>query len=277
MNHLRLCFIVISLVLSLSSISLAQTPQFVEGGVGYYCFNYNEDVPSPLKSSESGWLPGFRGVYGFDGNTGSFYAVAIGEYTQAKTDYDGTTQNGTSLKLTSKNTFTRGEFNLGYKIKNIGGSTFELIPYSGVGYRYWERLIGDTDPRGYREVYTWWYIPVGVKAELGIDDSWRIGCDISARIMFNGNINFDFASSDPSLNSPTAQLGNRLGVKASIPFEVALSPEFVLKFGPWYEYSAIGSSNEVIVTQNDAPVAYFQEPNSTTNQYGVDVGVKWEF
>jgi hypothetical protein len=271
------CFVVVSLVLSLSSITLAQTSQFIEAGVGYYHFNYNEDVPAPLKSAETGWLPGFKGVYGFDGKNGSLYAVAIGEYTQAKTDYDGTTQDGTPLKLTSKNTLTRGEFNIGYKAKNIGGSTFELTPYCGVGYRYWERLVGDTDPRGYREVYTWWYIPVGMKAGFGIDESWRITCDVSARIMFNGNINFDLASRDPSLNSPTAQLGNQVGVKASLPFEVALSPTFMLKFGPWYEYSAIGMSNDVLITQNGTPAAYFHEPNSTTNQYGVDVGIRWEF
>jgi hypothetical protein len=277
MKYLFSGFIVVCFLLSSLTQVQAQSFQFFEGGGMYYHFDYNEDVPAPLKSSETGWLPGFRGVYGFDGKSSSFYSAVAFEYTQATTDYDGTTQQGVPIQLKSKHTLMRGEADLGYGFKHIGGESFELTPYIGAGYRYWERRIGDNDPGGYRELYTWWYIPVGVKAGFEIDDSWKITCDLSARVMLNGNIKFDFAASDPTINSPDAQLGNKIGMKASAPIEVQLSPEISLKFGPWYEHSAIGVSNDVIVTQNGTPVAQVHEPDSATNQYGVDIGIRFEF
>jgi hypothetical protein len=255
----------------------AQGFQFFELSGSYYHFDYNEELPSPLKSTETAWLPGGKMVYGYEGKSSSFYGSLAYDYTQANTDYDGTTQQGAPIKLKSKHTLMRGEANVGYSVKHIEGEAFDLTPYAGVGYRYWERLIGDTDPNGYRELYTWWYVPVGIKAKYGISDSWSIGCDVSARIMFNGNIKFDFAASDATINSPDVSLGNKIGMKASVPLAVQLSSEVSLICEPWYEHSAIGASNDVVVTQNGTAVALVHEPDSATNQYGVDVGIRWEF
>lgn len=264
-------------LLILTSAGRAQTNQIIGGGFLMYYFDYAETLPTPLKSAESGWLPGFRLNYSYRSEAFPIYDRLLFELTNARTDYNGTTQVGDPLSLKSSQWLARVELNAGFSFRRIGGGRLSISPYIGVGYRYWRRLIGDSDPRGLPEDYSWWYVPLGVHTTMEIRRNWLMQLDVAARLMFSGAIKLDFGGVDERMNSPVANLGSVVGWRVLFSSSYRMGEHFVATFGPWYEYSAIGKSNDVIVTQSGVPLYRAYEPSSRTNLLGFDLGVTAEF
>ena len=116
-----------------------------------------------------------------------------------------------------------------------------------------------------------------MQTAVEIRNKWMMQLDVAARLMFSGSIKLDFGGVDSRLNSPIAELGSVLGWRVSMSSKYRISDHFSASIGPWYEYSAIGKSNDVIVTQSGAPLYRAYEPSSSTHLFGFDAAVIAEF
>lgn len=241
-------------------------------------FDYKEDVPAPLKSTESGWIPG--AAFGWTRTKpGALYARAFLEFSSGDVKYDGTTQSGVPVTNSNSNQFLfRVEGNMGY---TFGSGNLAVSPYTGLGYRYWKRGDSEAIQSGpvfvsfVREDYQWLYIPVGIRAVYPAGGQFSIEPNAAVRFMFWGQMTAYL--SDIGYNSdPTFDLGNKPGYFVEVPIRYRLSRNWSVSLTPWYEYSAIGQS-DVVSAQRGSRIDSFYEPSSRTHQYGFNIGAGFSF
>ncbi len=214
----------------------------------YWNLDYKEDLPAP----------------------NDFYSKMFLEFSSGDVEFDGTTQAGTPIRFSNDNRqiFFRGELDVGYNLAVTGN--ISIKPYTGYGYRYWERGQASVTATyiSYKEKYYWHYIPVGIAAEFNCGKKVVIEPNVGLRIMFYGKMTAYFSELNPASNDPEFKLGNKVGYYAELPVRYKFSQAWSLVVKPWYEYSEIGQSDIV-----DG----FYEPSSTTKLYGVNFGVVYSF
>ncbi|UCG80882.1 MAG: hypothetical protein JSV60_00955 [Desulfobacterales bacterium] len=243
-------------------------PNMFQFGLMYYYFDYEEDLSFPLKSTEEGWLPSVYLAYTYNMKNDPYTKVFV-EYTRADTDYDGSLDDGTPWTDTTDNIFFRFEWDIGYTFD--GGDKYSVTPYVGWGSRYWKRGLGG--PRPFDEKYSWQYIPVGVRAEFELHDKWDVGANVAVRFMFGGKMR-----AESSAFNFKVDLGNKVGWFAEMPIRYLFSTVWSFVAAPWYEYSEIGESNQVLIIDSGSTIrGPYLEPDSTTYQYGVNVGLVYSF
>lgn len=261
-----------------AATAFAAGQQYLEFGIGYNKYDYDENLDAGLKSTESGWVPGVSFSWGYMGEDNPTYAKITFRYRSGETDYDGTLQDGTPAKGKTDNSYYDFEIKAGYIFGQESASRWRIIPYSGIGYHDWERGLGGPNP--YVEEYTWFYLPLGVIFDYRASEEFTIGLDISARVMFNGQMNVKF--SQLGLSSPNLDLGNRIGFRAELPMDYRFHPQVSMGVTPWYQYTSIGSSQSEPVTavspsETTYTVMTIKEPSSTTHQYGADITLRFWF
>jgi hypothetical protein len=251
---------------------LAIAGQQFETGVALYYFDYIEDCPPPLKSTEEDLILGAYAAYTYQGDNNPLFGRLRLEFAYAATAYDGTDQKGTPLKGTTVNGFLTGEFNLGYQLTSRSKRTFHLTPYTGFGYKFRYRDLGS-----YSEEYSWKYVPLGLLAEKEFGKRWSVGLDASLRFMFDSQIKVNLSDFDRGLNDPKADLGNKTGYRVAMPLLYRVQPQWAITLTPWYEYSALGRCEPFLILRNGDQIGAAYEPDSKTNQYGADLGVRLFF
>jgi hypothetical protein len=199
-----------------------ENPSAIKLGLTYFYFDYKEDLVMPAKSTEYGWLPGVYLDYTFKKKS-SIYAKVFLSYAAADITYDGSSQdlhgNIQPLKYTNEAArMLKFEANIGYAIPIAKG--FLLIPYLGCGYQYWERgdnrIIPDSGGTvEIQEVYKWFYIPVGIKADYNITEKLNIAASAAANFVFSSKMTAYF--SYIGLPDTEFTLGNRIGFYAEVP------------------------------------------------------------
>ncbi|MEZ0391548.1 MAG: hypothetical protein ACAH59_04990 [Pseudobdellovibrionaceae bacterium] len=237
------------------------------GGLNVTSFDYKEDVPYPLKSEEKGTfvIPSLRGRIFIPQLNESFFNAEAEYSGQVQSNYDGTTLQGVPVTHTNDHIFYRIETDFYFRVQEF------LYLYAGIGYRYWDRFLsGGT---GFREIYTWTYFPLGFLIEVPVSDALDIGFDFSSRLMSNGKIEVIFSETVTDGDDTTLDLGNKPGFKLQVPFRLQRKDSaYRFLISPWYEYSQIGESsfefNSTPGVQTD-----IREPDSTTQQYGLLLGV----
>lgn len=270
---LSIFFILPALCLSADAKYTAPKYRNLEMALMLHYFDYKEDIPAPNKSTESGWLPGL--YVGWElGKRNNLYMKFFMEISNGDLTYDGTTQSGEPIRFSKDNNqfLFRGEFNFGFNYSV--SQKVSIIPYTGLGYRYWER--GEDRGINYRELYDWLYLPIGVK--VGIDlGRVTIEPNIGIRAMFAGTMTAYFSDFDCRYSDPEFDLGNDVGCYAEIPVRIKLSPSWSLMFKPWYEHSRIGRSDYVSVYYAGHYDGTYYEPSSKTNQYGFNFGAVFSY
>lgn len=248
--------------------------QALEGAISLYYFDYNEGLTSPLKSEEKGWMPSFHGSWTLRRKSPGLFARAGVDFTKANTTYDGSTQDSLGNVYpylgTTQNTLLNAFGNIGFTFMNLSNPPRTLTAYTGIGYRLWHRGVAGSG--GYREFYSWKYVPVGLRMDYRANSELSGAVEASARIMFGGAIKVFFSDFDPSYSDFSMTLGNRPGLKVEAPVYYRM-----WSLTPWFEYSAIAQSDTVTILRDGAPWGYAYEPSSTTHQFGLKVGVRAEF
>jgi hypothetical protein len=249
--------------------STAAAGQHFETGVALYYFDYVEDCPPPLKSTEEDLILGSYAAYTYAGDENSFFGRLRLEFAYAATAYDGTDQKGTPLKGTTVNGFITGEINLGYQLTSRSKSSFHLTPYSGIGYKFRYRDLGS-----YSEEYSWGYVPLGLLLEKDFGNRWSVALDASLRFMFDGQIKVNFSNYNSGLNNPKGNLGDKTGYKLAMPLIYHVGQQWAIALTPWYEFSALGRCEPFPIIYNGKVIGAAYEPDSETHQYGADLGVR---
>ncbi len=243
----------------------------IVGGLNYRNFDYEEDLRAPLKSSEKSnfFAPFIKANLGLP-NLGESFISLSAEYSgNINSTFDGTDLNGVPVKDNNALSFTDIE---GLFYWNFSPGFFAQ---AGLGYHYWNRFLSGGS--GYREIYTWYYMPIGILYRQQINPQFRIGVDFTYRLMFQGQIDIIFSETVTNGNDTTLTLGNRNGYKLQFPMQYLFTgTRFSAAVTPWYQYSEIGESD---FKYNSTPksgggaLGYIQEPSSKTQEYGVVLGV----
>jgi hypothetical protein len=105
-----------------------------------------------------------------------------------------------------------------------------------------------------------------------------VGLDAALVFPFSMKMETDIAG---LVDNATFKIKSRLGFKASLPVTYdfySVKSMKMFAFGtPYYERWNIGQSPDVILTQGGVPVAQALEPKSSTDMFGIRVGVGVNF
>ena len=249
-------------------------------GASYRHFDYLE--LDGANDGEIGSFPGLSLGYEFRPGESDWYVSTSFEGTSTKTRYNGSDlDHKIFIQKDTPTQLLEVEANLGVKIaESISGSA--LKGYTGIGYHYWRR--GDAGVtkgvHSYREDYTWWILPVGLKWEQYITEKFRVTLDVSGRLTFGGNTK-GYLSQVADLQDVNAKLTGTLGYRAQLPLIYQTSPTLAFVVSPGYEYSTLGRSKPFGVftkdgqqiLNRDGEAFLLLEPSSRTSQFGTTAGV----
>jgi hypothetical protein len=268
---LRNLGILLGCVISTSALA---NEMMATAGVNYKSFDYKEELRAPYKSTEkANFLAPFVNLKIPIPNLGETYVQLSAEFSgNVNSQFDGTTQSGVPVKDTNVLSFT--DFD-GLLFWNVAP---ELYVQAGLGHHMWNRFLSGGS--GYREIYSWYYLPLGILYQHKVNEQLRIGADITYRLMYQGEIKVIFSETVATGDDTTLTLGNRPGYRFQFPVEYSFAgSQLGLLVAPWYEASEIGESD---YKYNSTPTSsgtlgYIQEPASKTQQYGFVLGMTARF
>jgi hypothetical protein len=250
--------------------SAAESPIRVTLGLDYSSFAYKEDLQPPGKSTENAqiWSPFFqiqapinlpiKSYFSFEAKTSGFIS----------TNYDGSTLNtGTPVQGRNPALFFHGEADLHFVLLD---PQFQF--FTGWGYHFWNRFLAGGS--GYREIYSWMYIPLGLAFENQLSPELQMRLELSYQVMFNGKIQIITSETIINGEDTNLELGSRPGYKARARFDYEMSPLLSFSLQPWYEVLNIGESNYAYNATFDG---FIHEPASQTVQYGLSLGTLFKF
>jgi hypothetical protein len=250
----------------------AQTGTTIYFGYNGNYLYYQEVVHGDVLDKDNGLLYG--GYFEVRGDNEYLLVRISVDYSWTDSaKYTGALQNGTPISLSTREEFYLSELSIGYKALNF--STATLTPYAGVGYRRWIR--GEDKLPSYQEDYSWWYVAVGLNLAYRYD-KWVFALDGAVAFPFESEMTTSIAGLyDPAVFNIKSRPGYR--VQASVNYTVYANNNLkVLVFGtPYYQRWNIKQSDTVILTQNGVPVQAAYEPKSSTDLYGLKLGVGVNF
>ena len=254
-----------SLILS-GVYASAVDSRYLDLGIGsdLESFQYAEELSPPGKSTEAANLALLEAEAKYYPMGGlSFFDLKFQTANNVSSKYVGSDLNtGAPMTSTDQLAFTNFESDLNFAVFDF------FSVYAGYGWRQWNRFLAGNP--GYREIYSWSYNPIGTQFWYR-GDSFDFGLDVSERPSFNGSIKVITSQTYAGGADSEMTLGNRIGYRIALP--VVWREDFVsISVTPWFEHSAIGESNEVTnTTLAPHPGEVIYEPNSHTNQYGLDL------
>lgn len=233
-------------------------------------FYYAETLPAPQKSTETAGFSGILGQVRARYSDETFMSLKYDYAPNVNSRYDGTSLSGNSAIATTNPLSFRtweADFYLGL---------FDRFSvFVGYGGRYWNRFL--SSGTGYREIYEWNFMPVGVLAVVYRDGGFSIGIEPSYRSVSNAKIKV--ITSETFANGADTEmiLGPKPGYKLAVPMRWNMERLFLVGT-PWYEHSEIGESN-VAPNATLAPGAgeAIQEPASKTEQLGFEALLGYSF
>jgi hypothetical protein len=236
----------------------------MEFGVKSFYYDYNEVQSGEWLDSEKGWLAGTNFIFKSQNRDNGYWQIVyepVIDNTHYNGFYLGTNQPSQSTTATELTTL---EFTYANPVNE---NTYVSV---GLGYHSWDRILSEYQ----EEVYSWFYIPLGFRWTIGAGRRLEGAIDISARIMFAGRM----AGRNMGYKDFYVNLGNKPGYRIALPLTYHLNSLWAFTITPWYDYSSIGKSNSVPWYQrNGSYEGEVYEPDSTTKQYGINIGTKLYF
>jgi len=188
--------------------------------------------------------------------------LALGEL-----EYNGQTWSGVPIKEDSTDFLMELRGVVGYHLDKIAG--FEVIPFGGIAYRYWNDRIGG--PGGYEREIGYLYSPLGLKTRTPLSIGWTWGFQVEFDLFLGGRVKSHLSDVNPGYNDPEVDqdLLEGYGIRASLEFAGKLREDLGLSIEPFLRYWHIGTSNSSVLTFNGVPETRVVEPENKTKAFGL--------
>ena len=212
-------------------------------GLFFVQYDYKELNISPLKSTESGLLPGVHyTVTNPLQNTGLAFEYE-GSYASGKLKYDGT--DGLGEPIIAHKTHTFYDLGANVHVPLYKNDTVSSVLKIGLKYNAWDRnLEGDI-----LENYTWWTAPISLLFQRKINTQCALSCEATALCILNARMTYSDKSREEKID---------LEQKPGYIIAGTLSYQN-LSLTPWVQFYQFGMG----ATKDLA------EPDSRTYNYGI--------
>ena len=232
--------------------------------VGFMHTNYSEGSPD----SEEGFTPGFD-VGGSVLLTSVFpnidlYSMLSYQFNAGNLTYNGHyLYTGQPVTATDRAVFNQIDARLGLGLP-IDGGAMEAIPFISAGYKAWNRNVENKNVIGTDEFYSSALVGGGVKLDIPVTSAVVVSGTAEMQAMVGNHLSAD------SLGLGW-DLGDSAQERISLGVDDALSgPLHLQASANWTHFNYAGS-------KPTAETYYFYEPLSTTNQFGINLGVSYSF
>ncbi len=172
------CSVVEADTISLSEIYPSIRNEYFDAGLGFYQYDYREELSLPHKSTEKGLVKTLSVSYRLPFGESYFLHGSL-NIGGTGTVYDGSTQSGVPVQSETGNLFISPELLVGSNL--LATESNQLNLYTGVSFRFWKRDIQGAG--GFCEDYTTWTLPLGVQFQTFLSDNFSIAPDFSLRLM----------------------------------------------------------------------------------------------
>ncbi len=245
-------------------------------GFNFKSFEYIESQTPPLRSEERAqvFMPSISGLWG----RGKLqWGARLEGLFNFNSQFTGTTFSGADVRGTNQHSIWEAEALLNYQLLENYKALF------GFGYHYWDRFLNGE--KGYREIYTWYFLKLGLEVSCYKINSFEFLARVSLRQMLMGKINIIFSETYSGGDDTELDLGNKMGYQFEFPIRwqwpsqnqklPSGSDQEPTRRGieatPWYAYSEIGESNiKYNSTQLSSGVlGSIREPASRTQELGI--------
>ncbi len=225
-------------------------------------FEYEE----PGLMSEDGVMYGLFGRYTYYDQDLMFHASL--EYTTGDLDYDGSTWGGTPITADTEDYILEFRVLIG---GNIGINENVLIPFIGVGYRYWNDDIQASG--GYEREATYYYFPIGIQWNRPMATNWTWGLSAEYDMFWKGQVKSHLSDAIPGLSDPKndQEFLDGYGLRFSLQLKRVLFNNHSVSIEPYIRYWDVDESDTAVVTYYGVPVFIVVEPANETTCYGLRV------
>ena len=230
----------------------------------HYDFEEFDDNDAALVR-EKGALPGLRS--GLAKSFNDWFIQGDLQYFKGDIRYDGQTQAGTPITTRTDEQILDISLLSGYQFTSLWNIDPTL--YAGFGYRYWERDIRSTaTAAGLSETYTWWYGIVGLEGNLYRGAKTHFKIDLRITRTVNPEIEVDFNN---IFDDARLELGERFGLRFSMPFHVSAFENTDFSLTPFFEYWELGRSSTEELLRQGKVIGTIFEPRSETRILGIAI------
>lgn len=240
-------------------------------------FNYREYGDSGnLIDKEGGILPGL--IIKMGKNQGQWRFAGKLSCHAGDARYIGQTNAGVPISTVTQQQLADAELRADYSIRN-DTSVIQGI-YVAAGRHYWKRDIQPTytvsgaPVMGLLERYHWWQLDIGTNAMLYSDGHSRWLLDVRLMRIKNPQVAVYYSG---LYDDVRLALGEHWGARLSLPWSYALDSSIILLVEPYVESYRLGRSATVPLTSHGIPVGTVFEPNSSSNNFGLSIGVHKDF
>lgn len=249
-------------ILFISVSARAETSRKVSVGLSLVALDYRENIQSAARSHESGLVPLLNLSLTLPMTETLTVEPALRAMFGASTQFDGTdVAAGKQVEDRDTHDFIHGETLL------VMNASPVVAFYAGLSVDWWNRFLHYGS--GYREIYQWWVVPLGVRCPLG-ESNWIV--DVAALPMIAGAMKLILSETIQDGDDTLLNLGLKTGwrLKFSGGFDIGGHRWTV---SPWYEQESFGRSE----ARDNATLGAVTEPESLTRRWGVTVSADLPF
>jgi len=232
-------------------------------------FDYEEfDNQDNSLDREEGWLPGVNAGVSLEGDrwfveSGLMWSSGQVDYHAPPDDDSKTDEEILNLEILA-----------GTPVIVRDRQRLSLL--AGAGYRKWNRDIHSTPEKlGLDETYRWFYWLLGLRGEHGYNERTRIIADAQVTRTMNPEIDARFKAN--YADDVNLDLGEETAFKVSLALHRKLTGSTSFWLMPWYERWDLGRSSVKNLYRDGVPIGTVWEPRSETSNYGISLGMRWQF
>lgn len=227
--------------------------------------NYQENINPGPSDTESGWMPGFKIAGSYLGEYSHVYVGLSYQYNKGNIHYLGASlDTGAPVQTTDRATTQRLMAKVGYAFTPMRDVT--VIPYVAGGFQNWNRnlkIAYGTEIENYNAGL----VGAGALIQYQAMPRLVLSADTEILAVVGGTMHPNFSGLD---------FGNAK-FETSGEEKIGLSANYQLT-GPWSVYGGLDFTHYNYtggILSNTDGEAY--EPSSSTNQFGINAGVRYSF